>query len=144
MSSPYTVMIVDDSFEDRFLLKRLLIKTGLSLVTLEVINGVEGIELLTTPVADLEIQFPGIQAPITLFLDINMPLMNGWEFIEELERRNHDIVLNPTVVLMYSTSDSDTDKARSAESKAVNSYIVKGESTPESLKEAILDNQTVS
>lgn len=138
MTSTYTVMIVDDNSEDRYILKRYLQKTELSLVVLEMSSGADGIELLTTPVGELELQYPGISAPVTLFLDINMPLMNGWEFVEELERLRNEIQLRPTVVLMYSTSGDEYDRDKADQYKTIANYIVKGESTPESLKEAIL------
>jgi len=140
MNEQYTVMIVNDNSEDRYMLKRYLSKTKLSLVTMEVSGGPEGIELLTTPLHELESRYPGINAPVTLFLDINMPLMNGWEFVEELEIRRHQIALNPMVVLMYSSSESAYDINKSKEYKAVANYIVKGKTSPESLKQAILSN----
>ncbi len=138
MDKTYTVLIVDDSFEDRFILKRYLKKTELQLVVLEASGGQEGIELLTTPLAQLAQQYPGIQAPVMLFLDVNMPVMNGWQFVEELDRRTQDVDLRPTVILMYSTSDADYEKNKAKEYSSVKSYIVKGESTPESLKKAIM------
>lgn len=142
MDKLYTVMIVDDNDDDRYSLKRHLQKTKLELVTLEATGGREGIQLLTTPVNELKKQYPGISAPVTLFLDINMPLMNGWEFVEELERRRNDIQLNPTVVLMYSSSGTEHEKNKAKGYAAIANYIVKGDPTPESLKQTILANHT--
>lgn len=133
-------MIVDDSPEDRYLLKRQLKKTNLKLVVLEVSSGSKGIELLKTPQEELAISHPGISGPITIFLDINMPLMNGWEFIEALDLHKLDIKLKPTVVLMYSTSDDDADKDKASRYDAVAHYIVKGESSPDVLQDAILSS----
>jgi len=140
MASTYTVMIVDDNSDDRYILKRYLHKTGLSLVILEVASGQEGIDLLMTSIDELEAQHKGISAPVTLFLDINMPLMNGWEFVEELDRQRNNIQLKPMVVLMYSTSSDEHDKVKASEYETVANYIVKGESKPETLREAILAN----
>lgn len=133
-----TVMIVDDNFEDRFILKRFLQKTGLSLVILEASNGWDGMKILTTPIGELSQQYPGINVPVILFLDINMPLMDGWQFVEELEIRRDEIKLRPMIVLMYSTSDDDEDKRKAHNNDTVENYIVKGESSPGSLKKAIL------
>lgn len=133
-------MIVDDSSDDRYLLKRYLQKTGLSLVILETDNGSEGIDTLLKSREELESQYPGIRAPVTLFLDINMPVMNGWEFLEELERQRDEIELKPTVVLMYSTSGSSHDKTKSTNYDAVENYIVKGDLTIEDLKQNIIAN----
>ena len=144
MKSKHTVLIVDDNVEDRFILKRYLQKTNLSLLVLEADSGADGIDILTSPGDELAQRFPGISTPLILFLDVNMPLMNGWQFVDELERRQHEIDLNPIVVLMYSSSDSDYEKKKADEHKTVASYIVKGESSPEALKEAILSGVSVS
>ena len=141
MERIYTVLIVDDNFEDRFLLKRYLHKTGLSLVVLEASSGAEGIELLMTPLDELILRYPGSNVPVILFLDINMPLMDGWQFVKELECRRREIQLDPTVVMMYSTSDADLDKNKALENHMIANYLVKGESNPETLKNAILYGQ---
>lgn len=142
MESPYTIMIVDDSADDRYLLKRYLKKTELTLVILETANGTEGIDLLLKSREALESQYPGIRAPVTLFLDINMPVMNGWEFLEELEKRHNEIELRPTIVLMYSTSGSLHDKTKSTNYDSVVNYIVKGDLTIEELKQKIIANNS--
>lgn len=134
----YTVLIVDDSDDDRFILKRYLGKTGLSLVVLEAVGGREALDVLTTPLAVLQVANPDISFPVTLFLDINMPLMNGWEFVEELGKRDDEVQLKPNVVIMYSTSDTDLEKKKAKSYKAIANYLVKGESTPENLRETIL------
>ena len=135
----HTILIVDDNAEDRYLLKRFLKKTKLSLIILEAENGQQGIDLLSSPLDILEQTYPGLKPPVVLFLDINMPIMNGWEFVEELELRADVIELKPTVVMMYSTSDADNEKQKAATYSSVASYIVKGGSSPETLRQAIID-----
>lgn len=135
----YAVLIVDDNAEDRYLLKRYLKKTDLSLIVLEATSGQEGIDLLCTPLATLRQTHPELKPPVALFLDINMPVMNGWEFVEELEARESEIKLKPTVVMMYSTSDAEHEKQKANKYSTVAGYIVKSESTPDILQQAIID-----
>jgi CheY-like chemotaxis protein len=47
--------------------------------------------------------------PDIIFLDINMPEMNGWQCLSELKR---DQELSNIPVIMYSTSSNMNDKAR--------------------------------
>ena len=68
--------------------------------------------------------------------------MNGWEFLDGFYVKQEEIELKPTVVVMYSTSEQDEEKARIEKFDCVKSYVVKGSYTPEDLKETIL--QTLS
>lgn len=51
--------------------------------------------------------------PDLILLDINMPIMNGWEFLEVYESRNYHIT-QPTIIVMHSSSvyQDDKDKAK--------------------------------
>lgn len=55
-----------------------------------------------------------------IVLDLNMPLMNGWQFLQELERLGHRI---PVYIL--SSSDNADDKSRASEFRNVKGYFVK-------------------
>lgn len=55
-----------------------------------------------------------------IFLDLNMPVMNGWEFLEAL--KNHNI-FHRIVILTSSTSRIDKEKAK--EYPNVIKYMVK-------------------
>lgn len=120
------------------MLKRYLKKTELSLEVLEASSGLEGIDILTKPMEKILEQHPRVAPPIILFLDINMPLMNGWEFVQELELRRGEVSLNPTVVIMYSTGGPEYETNSIDDFQSINGYIVKGDSTPADLKTAII------
>jgi two-component SAPR family response regulator len=60
--------------------------------------------------------FPGS----VIMLDLNMPLMNGWQFLQELEKLEHGI---PVYIL--SSSDSAADKSKASEFRNVKGYFVK-------------------
>ncbi len=73
--------------------------------------------------------------PTILFLDINMPTLSGWEFLEEFER--YGIATKEQVrIYMLSSSIDPTDTDRIANSKIINGYITKP-LTAENVKKAI-------
>lgn len=73
-----SALIVDDNEGDRYILSRLLRKTGEFSSIAEVIDGQEALDFM-------ESLGPEGTAPDLLFLDINMPRMGGFEFLERFE-----------------------------------------------------------
>lgn len=75
--------------------------------------------------------------PEIIFLDISMPNLNGWDFLDEFK------TLNPpkqTLIYMISSSVSPEDITRAEESSQIDKYLVKPLSRKklkESLKEAL-------
>lgn len=61
--------------------------------------------------------------PLAILLDINMPGMNGFDFLKEFEEKYDHI--DTTVVFMLSSSESDTDINKARSFKTVKSFITK-------------------
>jgi CheY-like chemotaxis protein len=72
-STPASVMVVEDNTENREMMRRQLTKAGWQVM--EATNGREALTLMDT-------QQPGI-----ILLDLMMPEMDGFEFLDELRRR---------------------------------------------------------
>lgn len=62
--------------------------------------------------------------PDLIFVDINMPRMNGWDFIERYKRLPKRFI-EGTVIVMLTTSDSPTDRDKASQMPEVQEYITK-------------------
>lgn len=62
--------------------------------------------------------------PDVIFLDINMPIMNGWQFLDEFKKMQNSIDKNITIYLVSSSFD-DRDISRSKDYAEVTDYIIK-------------------
>jgi CheY-like chemotaxis protein len=95
-NQPGPVLIVDDDFDVREALADLLVDEGLSVVTAA--DGAEAIKLLRT------LHVP----PSIILLDLMMPVMNGYAFLEE-QRRDPALSSIPVAVI---TAGHGVDRAR--------------------------------
>jgi CheY-like chemotaxis protein len=68
-----------------------------------------------------------VAAPCLVLLDLNMPRMNGFEFLRELRS---DRKLRRTVVFVLTTSDIENDRSRAYE-QGIAGYMVKSRLGPQ-------------
>ena len=131
------ILIVDDSASDRYLLTRDLARIGLGEHIFEASDGLEALEFLTdfdARRAEFGERFP----PAVIFLDINMPRMNGFEFLEKLEelRKLRDDYAT-MVVLLFSSSAHPHEHQEALRREFVSDFLVKGAATSGELKEVV-------
>jgi CheY-like chemotaxis protein len=97
-------MLIDDNKDDNFFHERVIKKSNAADVVIAKQSGPEALKYLTT------LNVSGDTRPNVIFLDINMPGMNGWEFIEEFKKLDK-YFQETMVVVMLTTSDNPDDKA---------------------------------
>ena len=93
-------LLVDDSEATNFFNRVMIQKTGYADEILIAKNGQEALDYLKSGVS-----------PSIIFLDINMPVMNGWEFLSAYEGLN-DIEKKSKIVLMIGAELINDDKKR--------------------------------
>ncbi len=99
------VLLVDDDNDCNYLHRRLLNKMGCTELVQVAVDGREALDFLTSTIDGKH------PVPAVIFLDINMPRMNGWDFLEEY--KNLDEALKAKIVLvMLTTSLNPDDRER--------------------------------
>ena len=62
--------------------------------------------------------------PDVIFLDLNMPEFSGWDFLERMEKMQHEVNKNIQVYII-SSSVRNTDKEASSKYPFVNDFLSK-------------------
>lgn len=98
------VLLVDDDTINNFINERLLRKANITEEVKVALNGKEALDYLSSRSEDKGV-------PELILLDINMPVMDGFEFLdafEKLDLKNKDNVV--IVMLTTSTNPNDTQR----------------------------------
>lgn len=112
------VLIIEDNITDGLVIKRTLSNYLNEEITV-VRDGKEALKYLAKAMkTDLDTQ---ISLPHLITLDLNMPKMNGFEFIERF-KKNENTRDIPIIVL---TSSQLPDEIKKAYELGANSYVVK-------------------
>jgi CheY-like chemotaxis protein len=117
-----SVLLIDDDEDCNFFHERLFRKMNCVEKVYVAQDGEEALEFLRSTIEEAH------TCPSIIFLDINMPRMNGWDFLKEYDKL--DMKYKAKVVLiMLTTSLNPEDKARALSYKAVdgfeNKYLTK-------------------
>ena len=129
-----SAMIIDDNGDDRYLLKRVLKKAGFQSKVFEAENGQVALDMFHNE-EELMKEFPDSFPPKIIFLDINMPIMGGFEFLDhfnELKRQKDN--LHTVVFAMFTSSERKEDVEKATAYDFVHGVVTKGNLTPDGLK----------
>ena len=111
-------MLIDDNPDDNFFHERAILKNDARNTVITKESGGEALEYLKAK-RDNPCAHPDL-----IFLDINMPGMNGWEFLEAYEKLDKEIQ-SRAIILMLTTSDYSADIAKSKNWDFVSEFITK-------------------
>lgn len=105
------VLFIDDDKATNFFNKRVAKNHGFFNKIVSVQSGFEGLDYLKASVKGLE------QKPDLIFLDINMPAMNGWEFLKEFHNLDKNLIKGIDIVILSTSTDpNDIDEFNKNES----------------------------
>lgn len=118
MTTLKTLTIVDDNDIFVFLTTKIIEQTNLVDLIKVFGNGLDAINFLKENKNNVD------ALPDIILLDLNMPIMNGWQFLEKYNK------LNPTIgkkitIYICSSSISPDDITRAKTISEVSDYIIK-------------------
>ncbi len=118
MKKTNSVYVIDDDEIYQFTINKILNSFNLPLEIKFFPDGEEAINFIDHNKNNEE------ELPDIVFLDINMPIMDGFEFLEEFEKIKSNLSKN-IIVHMVSSSVDEVDIERANKNKNISSYITK-------------------
>ena len=111
--------VIDDDKIYHFLLKNLFRQNNIEATPVFFSNGQDAIDHI------LENKNNPAELPELILLDVNMPIMDGWQFLEEYNRMLHELPKVSTIFMISSSNDEqDLNKAKKY-SNIVKDYFLK-------------------
>lgn len=110
--------MIDDNPMEHFIAVKLLKNTGLFESTKHVTNGYETLQYIEENLNNTD------ELPDVILLDINMPDINAWSFLDKYKAL-HSKISKPIDIYVVSSSIDADDMLRSKTYPFVKSYLVK-------------------
>ncbi|MBL4888356.1 MAG: response regulator [Flavobacteriaceae bacterium] len=112
------ILLVDDDDATNFINKMIISKAKCTKKIHVCLNGQEALDFLKKKNDN---HYP---KPDIIFLDINMPVLDGWEFLEEY--KDLDVLQkDEIIIIMLTASLNPDDKAKANTINEVSGYISK-------------------
>lgn len=110
------IFLIDDDQIYQFTAKKTLESMGISGQVSIFTDGEQALQYIQENISQPEAM------PDIIFLDINMPVMDGWQFVEEYQKLN---LPKKVALYMVSSSVDETDMKRSKNYTVIDDYIIK-------------------
>ena len=116
------VLLVDDDISTNFIHRRIVENTKINVAVKEITSAREALDYLTYSGKYAQVE----DAPKAgiIFLDINMPGMNGWDFMAEYKKLDEKHKAR-IVVVMLTTSLNPDDELHAAKVEEIATYLHK-------------------
>lgn len=117
MSSKINLLVIDDDDINVFIIKKIVEKTAFDVTMVAKENGQVALDYLAT-LGENHYSLPDL-----ILVDINMPVLNGWEFIEAYEALSNNLLSSDIYMLSSSVYENDIERAKTY--KSVKGFISK-------------------
>jgi CheY-like chemotaxis protein len=117
------ILLVDDDEMVNCLNTIRISKAGIAEEIETVLNGQKALEFLTST-GQFVTNDNSTTRPLLIILDINMPVMDGWEFIEEYQKTDVS-EKDKIIIVMHTTSTNPADQLRAESIPEISSFTKK-------------------
>ena len=108
MNKLCSIILIDDDEDDQMIFTSAIGEISKEIICTCYDNALHGLKVLRNNYE---------QKPDCIFLDLNLPLMSGFDFLQEIKSSNE---LTEIHVIIYSTSSREADKAKAMQLGAFN------------------------
>ena len=122
------ILCVDDDAITLMLSKKVIAKMNFAQEITTTKNGEEAIRYFDNLAEELK-DNPTLSYPKLVFLDLNMPVMNGWDFLEDYIKKGHNNAFPLTKVIILSSTINPDDVSNSKKYPFVIDFLTKPIST---------------
>ncbi len=116
------ILLVDDDDVTNYLNKVVIKKSEIDVKVEVALNGVMALEYITS--AGYYKKNKAFLKPELIFLDVNMPRMNGWGFLEQYNKLDESPKAE-TIIAMLTSSNNDDDINTAKDKFGLPAYICK-------------------
>ncbi len=113
-----SIILVDDDESTNFINSIFINKLDVGATIYKTINGAEALEVLNKASENKDF------FPCLIILDINMPVMNGWVFLEHYKNLPESLK-KECIVVMTTVSEDEKDLIRASNNEDVKEYYQK-------------------
>ena len=117
-----SILLIDDDEISNLFNKIFISKLELDITVDVAINGIEAVAFLKEKLVD---KVNTSMMPCLLLLDIRMPIMNGWQFLEAYDKLLNQEIKENIVVVMLTTSEYESDMIKAFNNPNIKDVIKK-------------------
>ena len=112
-------IIIDDDVSNNYLCKYIIHHVAREVEIIDFVSAIAGLDYISASFKDADESGSAV-----LFLDIKMPIMDGWEFLEKFDLLPSSIKEKISIYILTSSIDN-SDRMKADENPYVKNYVVK-------------------